>query len=138
MTCTDIATHVGTIVGIVSLFITIRVAGQTKRVEAAVRDAKEATERKINYNRRRESLRDGLQEIIKRFGGTDGEIALKQLKSDCDGLLADIEYCIPREYEDVYRKTKEVRETLKRTPFTPSMVISELNSIKSALSMEGE
>lgn len=138
MTCTDIATHVGTIVGIVSLFITIRVAAQTKRVEAAVREAKEAMKRRINYNRKRESLRDGLQEIIKRFGGTDGEKALNQLKNDCDRILADIERCIPREHEDVMVEAKKVREALKSVPFTPSMVMSELNNIESALSMEGE
>ena len=55
MTCTDIATWVGTIIGIVSFIVTIAVAQRTKRVEIAVKEKEEASKRKLNYKNKQQS-----------------------------------------------------------------------------------
>ena len=134
MTCTDIATWVGTIIGIVSFIVTIAVAQRTKRVEIAVKEKEEASKRKLNYKNKQQILYKKLCEVERRFIGDEGKDGHKELINDCDQVLSELESCIPR--KEAIDLIKKVRDSLKKEVFTPSMIMNELHDIITILSEE--
>ena len=138
MNCIDITTTImtwsGTIVGIVSLIISVVIAKRTKRVELAVKEKEDELKKRRNLKLKKEELYNKLRTLSTQFSSGDENTDRKDQISECDQVLADLKRWFTK--DDEIELVNKLRESIYKSPFSASLIMPYLHDVISILSEE--